>query len=299
MPDNYLHRILPHIKDTFSDATFSIQANRAIVENLNRDFTLLLEDNKLHDDDAFGFVKLKVPVKHQGFSYEQLIEFTTQMNHCHRGCHWGVDTMSAVDVELYLYATLITELGRRVDDKDQIVMEILNLQKMKFYTDQYLTEMKHYPLWLKSFSLTHGKNILSCLAPENFINPEDHSLFERTLKQMRHLNYTIEKINGLSFKVTNEKNTISVMTKLGPELLSIYSVVTEENKSVLNLKKLLNERNQDLIMGHFEISPVQQMIGYTNYLRLADGLRDIKLRLFLDSPDIAKLIYFDNQLIAA
>lgn len=299
MPDQYLHRILPHIKDTFSDAAFSIHGNRAVIENLNHNFTLIIEDNKLHDDDTFGFVKLKVPVNHQGFSYEQLIEFTAQMNHCHRGCHWGVDTMSGDDVELYLYATMITELGRRVDDKDQVVMEILNLQKMKFYTDQYLTEMKTYPLWLKSFSLTHGKNIIPCLAPENFINPEDRSIYERTLKHMAQLNFKIEKLNGPSFKVTNEKNTISVMTILGPELISIYSVVTEENKSYVNLKKLLNERNQDLIMGHYEISPVQQIIGYTNYLRLADGMRDVKLRLFLDSPDIAKLIYFDNQSVAA
>lgn len=299
MPDQYLHRILPHIKDTFSDAEISIQANRAVIEKLNHNFTLIIEDNKIHNDDSFGFVKLKVPLDCQGLDYEQLNLFVAQMNHCHRGCHWGIDTMSQTDVELYLYATMITELGRRVDDKDQIVMEILNLQKMKYYTDQYLTEMKSNPLWLKSFSLTYGKNIIACLAPENFLNPEDRAIYARTLKQMEKLNYKIEPINSSCFKVTNEKLTVSVLTFLGPELMSLYSVVTEENQSFINLKKLLNERNQDLIMGHFEITPVAQIVGYTNYLRLADGLRDIKLRLFLDSPDIAKMIYFDKQSVAA
>lgn len=303
MPDQYLHRILPHIKDTFSDAEISIEANRAVVEKLNHNFTLILEDNKIHNDDTFGFVKLKVPIESQGLNYEQLNQFVAQMNHCHRGCHWAVDTvsdtMSSEDVQIYIYATMITELGRRVDDKDQVVMEILNLQKMKYYTDQYLTEMKSNPLWLKSFSLTYGKNIIPCLAPENFLNPLDTSIYNRTLKHMEKLNYQIEQINGSCFKVTNDKLTVSILTFLGPELVSIYSVVTEENKTVVNLKKLLNERNQDLIMGHFEISPIAQIVGYTNYLRLADGMRDIKLRLFLDSPDIAKMIYFDNQSIAA
>ena len=299
MPDQYLHRILPHIRDVFSDAEISIQANCAVVEKLNHNFTLVLEDNKLHPDDAFGFVKLKSPIDSQGLSYERLIEFVAQMNHCHRGCHWGIDTMSSDDVQLYIYATMITELGRRVDDKDQVVMEILNLQKMKFYTDQYLTEMKSNHLWLKSFSLTYGKNIIPCLAPENFLNPEDRSIYSRTLKHMLQLNYKIEQINASCFKITTEKDTVAVLTFLGPELMSLYSVVTEDNKSIVNLKKLLNERNQDLIMGHYEISPIQQIVGYTNYLRLADGIRDIKIRLFLDSPDIAKMIYFDNQSVAA
>lgn len=299
MPDQYLHRILPHIKDTFSEAAITLHGNQATVEKLNHNFTLILEDNKVHNDDAFGFVKLKVPLDNQGLNYEQLNQFVAQMNHCHRGCHWGIDTMSSDDVQLYLYATMITELGRRIDDKDQIVMEILNLQKMKHYTDQYLTEMKSNSLWLQSFSLTYGKNIIPCLAPEHFLNPEDKSIYSRTLKHIEKLNYRVEQINGSCFKITNNKLTVSILTFLGPELMSIYSVVTEENKNFINLKKLLNERNQDLIMGHFEISPIAQIVAYTNYLRLADGLRDIKLRLFLDSPDIAKLIYFDKLSIAA
>lgn len=299
MPDNYLHRILPHIKDTFSDAEFSIRANHAVIEKLNHGFSLIVEDNKIHADDAFGFVKLKVPIMNQGLSYEQLIQFVAQMNQCHRGCHWAIDTLGENENQIFLYATLITELGRRDDDKDQIVMEILNLQKMKYYTDQYLNEIKTNPHWLKNFSATYGRNIIPCLAPENFLNPEDVTIYKRTLKQIAKLNYRIEQINASCFQITNPKNSVSILTFIGPELISLYSVVTEENRDFINLKKILNERNQDLIVGHYEISPVQQIVGYTNYLRLADGIRDVKLNLFMDSTEIAKLIYFDNQLLAA
>jgi hypothetical protein len=299
MPDQYLHRILPHIKDTFSDADISIVGNRAVVKNLAPDFNLVLEDNKIHNDDNFGFVKLKVPVENRGLNYDQLIQFITQMNHTHRGCHWALDTMSEMENQLYVYATMITELGRRVDDKDQIVMEILNLQKMKFLTDRFLDDLKENPLWLNEFVQIHGSGIIACLAPENFLNPEDTTIYKRTLKHMSKLNYQIEQINASSFKIVNEKGTLSVLTFLGPELVSLYSVITEQNKDFINLKKVLNERNQDVLMGHYEISPVQNIIGYTNYLRLAEGLRDIKIRLFLDSPDIAKMIYFDNESFAA
>lgn len=299
MPDSYLHRILPHIKDTFADAEISISGRQAMVENLNQNFKLYIEDNKLHTDDNFGFVKLKVPLNSLGLSYEQLVQFVTQMNHCHRGCHWVIDTMSANENQLYLYATLITELGRRTDDKDQVIMEILNLQKMKFHTDHYLAELKAFPQWLQGFENTYGKNIIPCLAPENFLNPEDRQIYKRTLNHILKLNYRIEQLNPACYKITNEKNMISVLTFIGPELISLYSVITDENKNYYNLKKLLNERNQDLIMGHYEISPLQQLVGYTNYLRLADGIRDVKLRLFLDSPDIAKMIYFDNASLAA
>ena len=48
-------------------------------------------------------------------------------------------------------------------------------------------------------------------------------------------------------------------------------------------------------MGHFEPSPVNDIIGYTNFIRLTHGLRDIKIQLFLDSPDFAKMLFFENE----
>lgn len=301
MPDQYLHRILPHIKDTFSEAVISISKNhtQAEIENLNHNFSLVIEDNKIHPDDNFGFVKLKVPVPQHYLSYDQLVQFTALMNHCHRGCHWAIDTMASNDNVLYLYSTLITELGRRTDDKDQIIMEILNLQKMKYFTDQYLLELAKNPVWFNNFSEIHGKSVIPCLAPENFLNPENKKIYQHTIEHILKLNYRVQKINDSTFKITNDKNTVSIMTFLGPELITLYSVVTEENKTTHNLKKILNERNQDVLFGHFETSPIPQIIGFTNYIRLADGIRDIKLRLFLDSPDLAKLIYFENKELAA
>ena len=301
MPGYYLHRILPHIKDTFSAAEVSISRNHthAVIENLNHNFILEIEDNKIHSDDHFGFIKLKVPIENHNLNYERLVQFVSLMNHCHRGCHWAIDTMAENENVLYLYSTLITELGRRTDDKDQIVMEILNLQRMKYHTEQYLLDSSQNPQWFNQFMEIHGKTVIACLAPEHFLDSENRKIYQQTLEHILKLGYDVQKINNSSFKITNDKNSISILTFLGPELISLYGVITEENKSYLNLKKILNERNQDLLMGHFEMSPIQQIVGFTNYLRLAEGIRDIKMKLFLDSPDIAKMMYFENKDLAA
>lgn len=292
--------MLPHIKETFSDAVIFVSENRkyAEVENLNHNFTLIIEDQKIHPDDSFGFVKLKAFIDNTHFNYEQMLQFITVMNHCHRGCHWAIDTLHPDGNKLYLYSTLITELGRRNDDREQMVMEILNLQKMKYLTDQYLIECKKNPFWFKDFLETYGCSIIPCHAPENYI-PEPEFAMVQTLERILKLNYNVQKINNTSFKITSEKNSVSILTFLGHELVSVYSVVTEENKTSINLRQILNERNQDILWGHYEISPVQNIIGFTNYLRLSDGLRDIKLRLFLDSPDFARTMYFENQYLAA
>lgn len=295
MSNKYLHRILPHLRDTFSDIQFSIVGHQATVENIRDQFTLHIIDSKIHDDDPFGFVKLKVPLKTNHSSYDQLILFVNLMNHTHRGCHWAVDTLADHAPEMYLYATLITELGRRSDDKDQIVMEILNLQKMKFLTDQYIHEIEKRPLWLNEFKNAYEQNLISCLAPENFLNPYDKTIYQKLLQRITQLDYRLEQINASSFQITNDKNTISILTFLGPELISLYSVVAENKLNILSLKKMINEKNQDLIFGHYEVSSIQNIICFNNYFRIAEGLRDIKLRLFLDSPDFAKIIYAESE----
>lgn len=304
MADFYLHRILPHIKNTFSGVEWQLSANHRLaqVENLNKNFSLIIEDIKMDPNDSFGFVKLKVPIPlpaNSHLTYEQLVHFVATMNHCHRGCHWTVDTLHHESNEIYLYSTLITELGRRADDKDQIVMEILNLQKMKYHTDQYLADFANDPFWAKSFMTHFHHTVIPCIAPENFNNSKNEALLERFLARALQLKYNITAVNSNTFKVVTTKGHIAILTFLGEELLSIYSVVTESSPHQSQLSKVLNEYNQESFLGHYECSPVKHMVCYTNYMRLAEGLRDIKIQLFLDSPDFAEIYYFDQKELAA
>ena len=68
----------------------------------------------------------------------------------------------------------------------------------------------------------------------------------------------------------------------------MYSIVTENYKDNNDTQAILNERNHDFFMGHFESSPLKNMIGFTNYMRLMPEHNELQMRLFLDSADFAK-----------
>lgn len=295
--------MIPHLYDTFSDIKVNTNANInfAEVDQLNRHFKLSISDQHIHTDDHFSFVKLSSPLPKEltsQMNYEQLIQFVTLLNQSYRGCNWSLDSLSE-DNTICLYSTFVSDLGLSHSDKDQLTMEILNLQKMFFMTEQYILDYNQNPMWLLNLKQKLDKRIIPCFAPENFITIDKSKLYTSLIEYALKLNYKIEIVNQNSFRITNEKQTVSLLTFIGDELVSIYSVISENNNNADRVKPLLNEINQNLILGHLEPSPISKVIGYTNYIRLTNEMSDIKLRLFFDSPEIAKMTYSENINIAA
>lgn len=299
MSQIYFENIIPHLKETFSG--ISVDCNPEFtcmtVRNLNRHFNFTITDTHVNPEDHFSFVKLVANLPEKltvGLSYDQIIQFITIMNHNYRGCHWALDSMSEHN-EIYIYASVVSDLGQTTGDKDQLVMEILNLQKIFFMTEQHLISLQAHPHWLIDFKQKFEKTVIPCLAPENYISVEKSKLYVCFLEYVLKLNHKIESFNSNTFKITNDKQQVSLITFLGEELISIYSVISEDYRQTEQLKSILNELNQNLLLGHLEPSPISHLVGFSHFLRLTDELSDIKIRLFLDSAEIGKITYLENS----